>query len=683
MKVIALSGDYGYLNQIETTIKSIMAHNRDVKIYVINPDIPHEWFVKLNYYLKQVGAKIIDKKVDPGLLDQMHVSRNHISAASFGRILIPMLILEDKVLYLDSDIVVDANLDDIFSIDFGDNMLYAVPDFYHPHKFDEQGYIIDNEINDYNTGVLFINNKRWREEKVADRLLEMGKNDNLANGDQTIINDYFKGRIGQLNPKYNYQIGYELTGDKMYRYILSSLKTVTHPQIIHYVTGDKPYKLLSIGSLRDKWWDYCNLEWPEIISEGEANQYEDKGLTFDGEAFVFTNVAEIQNVEQLIKKLPNIHFNIAAYTTMAFLLIKLTAYDNVTLYPNILEKRLNKVINEANIYLDINYGHKANEIIERVLQKNIPMFAFDQTKSHNLNYDNYQVFHDDQIDEMATSINNTIKTNPKFNIEVKNINESLDLILKNKKSVVRFGDGEFDLIKGVSIAYQNYEPELANRLKKIILNGNFNNTLVCLPDVFENLNCYNSYAKYFYESAFLPNNFHFLKEIEKTNNWYGSTFISRPYIDLVDKSKSAETFAKLKQLWQGRDILIIEGALTRSGVGNDLFADAKSIKRILCPAKDSYQQIDQIEQAIRANAENRLILLMLGPTAKVIVDDLQDLSNQMIDIGHIDSEYEWFKMGATHKVKLANKHTAEFNYDEDIAAVHDQAYQNEIVARIE
>ncbi len=63
MKVIALSGDYGYLNQIETTIKSIIVHNRDVKIYVINPDIPHEWFVNLNYYLKQVGAEIVDKKL--------------------------------------------------------------------------------------------------------------------------------------------------------------------------------------------------------------------------------------------------------------------------------------------------------------------------------------------------------------------------------------------------------------------------------------------------------------------------------------------------------------------------------------------------------------------------------------------------------------------------------------------
>ena len=134
----------------------------------------------------------------------------------------------------------------------------------------------------------------------------------------------------------------------------------------------------------------------------------------------------------------------------------------------------------------------------------------------------------------------------------------------------------------------------------------------------------------------------------------------------------------MKQLWSGRDLLIVEGALTRSGVGNGLFTKTKSIKRIIAPSKNAYQKIDQIEQMIRENAEDRLVLLMLGPTAKVIVDDLQDLDNQLIDLGHIDSEYEWFKIGATYKVKLKNKHTAEFNFDENIEAVHDQTYENEL-----
>ena len=670
MKVIVLSGDYGYLNQIETTIKSIIVHNRDVKIYVINPDIPHEWFVNLNCYLHQIDSCVIDAKVDPDRLKNMHPSFEYIDSSAFGRFLIPELVQEDKVLYLDSDLIVTSNLDDLFNTDFEDKLLLAVRDY--------------NEFMFFNSGVMLINNRKWKENQVTDSLIKMSENRKLLNGDQTVINDLFQGQIGELNLTYNYQIGFEKEAFwNNLDQTLGYLDKVPNPKIIHYVTPDKPFNLVSTSSLRDKWWHYRNLEWSEIISKcGNFKKSEIKDLSFDGEALIFATVAETENIEELIQKMPNIRFNIAAYTGMAFLLLKLTQYDNVRLFPTIIGKTLDKEIDQADIYLDINYGPKANEVIERIVQKNIPIFAFDQTKSQNLNYDNYQVFPDDQIDEMATSINNIVKTNLKLNIEVKDVNKSLDLILENRKSVVRFGDGEFDLIRGDSIPYQNYEPELAEKLKKIILRGNFNNTLVCLPDVFKGLNRYNHYAADFYKSIFFPKNDHFLKEIAQTNNWFGSTFISRPYIDLVDKSKSAETFTKLKQLWQGQNLLIVEGALTRSGVGNDLFAGAKSIKRIICPSKNSYRQIDQIEQAIRVNADNRLILLMLGPTAKVIVDDLQDLSNQMIDIGHVDSEYEWFKMGATCKVKLENKHTAEFNYDEDISAVHDQAYQDEIVARI-
>lgn len=44
-KVFVLAGDYGYIRQIETTLKSICYHNSDVKAYIFNQDIPQEWFV--------------------------------------------------------------------------------------------------------------------------------------------------------------------------------------------------------------------------------------------------------------------------------------------------------------------------------------------------------------------------------------------------------------------------------------------------------------------------------------------------------------------------------------------------------------------------------------------------------------------------------------------------------------
>lgn len=76
---------------------------------------------------------------------------------------------------------------------------------------------------------------------------------------------------------------------------------------------------------------------------------------------------------------------------------------------------------------------------------------------------------------------------------------------------------------------------------------------------------------------------------------------------------------------------------------------------------------------------------MLGPTAKVIVAGLvAQLTNQMIDIGHIDSEYEWMKMGATSKVKIPHKHTAEFNFDDkQVKLEKDSDFDNQIISTIE
>lgn len=69
-------------------------------------------------------------------------------------------------------------------------------------------------------------------------------------------------------------------------------------------------------------------------------------------------------------------------------------------------------------------------------------------------------------------------------------------------SVVRFGDGEFDIIDGKSIPYQIYNKNLADRMKSIILNGSNEQLLVCLPDIFKNMSRYTKNCKNFYYESF-------------------------------------------------------------------------------------------------------------------------------------------------------------------------------------
>ena len=262
-------------------------------------------------------------------------------------------------------------------------------------------------------------------------------------------------------------------------------------------------------------------------------------------------------------------------------------------------------------------------------------------------------------------------------IKVLDNDASLDFIKKNNCSVARFGDGEVDIINGKSIPYQVYDSNLAEDLRHILERQSDQEFLVCLPDVFEHVERYNSSAQLFWNSHF--EQYESFYQTELMSDWYGSTFLSRPYIDLVDKSQAKSYFDKLKQLWENKDVLIVEGTTSRSGVGNDLFDNAKSIKRIIGPSKNAYSKAKELFEAIQEHGKDKLVLLMLGPTAKVLAAALSTKGIQAIDLGHIDSEYEWFKRQVTHKVKLENKHTAEFNQDHGVLPEIDETYISQIV----
>lgn len=65
-KAIVLAGDYGYIRQIETTLKSICYHNSDIKVYIFNQDIPQEWFISTRGKMLYRNSDIVDIKMFQG-----------------------------------------------------------------------------------------------------------------------------------------------------------------------------------------------------------------------------------------------------------------------------------------------------------------------------------------------------------------------------------------------------------------------------------------------------------------------------------------------------------------------------------------------------------------------------------------------------------------------------------------
>ena len=806
-KTIVLAGDRNYTTQLETTIKSILYHNRDVKIYILNQDIIPDWFRKPRKIARMLGSEIIDVKLPEQTVFQNWKKQAHISSIAYARYFIPDYIQEDTVLYLDCDLLINDKLDNLFEQDIEECYIAAIRDA------NGQGF---------NTGVLLINNKKWRQEELKERLIEQsiittkeveeGRFEHF-NGDQTIFNQVLQDDWLELDRAYNLQVGHDVVA--LYNNWQEHLAFNDKPVVIHFTTYRKPWTTLIANRYRDLWWELHDLEWTKIlqhhIGEFELISPLDKGFS----CLTLTNSQDLEGIEELVTALPDVVFHIAAWTDMGDKLTKLAVYDNVRLYPQIVPPVLDKLKKLTNLYLDINQGSEVESILRDVSNFGIPILSFSNTQhgmydqivfdkeninlmieaikdyaSHSrfLKDYNQEIFHCliftdtqdiEQLDYLAQSLpqvmfdvaawtdmgpklyelqNNyqNIRLHPAITSEkleqlkvrmglyldiscghsthdvvksvyemnkiifsfestqhglfgqqiysskspermveaikniisgtfkarrpaimVKDIDQTLDYIIENQSSIIRFGDGEMDLMLGKSIPYQVYDENLASQLKKIIALQSDEQLVIGLPNVFADRSNFTPAAEAFWK-VHLEHHLKDYVELARAG-WYGTTFVSRPYIDYMDKSKSFSQFEKLKQIWENEDILIVEGVTSRSGVGNDLFDGATSIKRIICPSHNAYSRIEEIQEAVLQYAENRLILCMLGPTAKILSYNLFEKGYRVLDIGHIDSEYEWMKMGADTKVKFNHKHTAEHNFDQDIEFIEDETYNSQVV----
>ncbi|RSJ88909.1 MULTISPECIES: SP_1767 family glycosyltransferase [Streptococcus] len=810
-KTIVLAGDCNDTRQLETTIKSILYYNRDVKIYILNQDIMPDWFRKPRKIARMLGSDIIDVKLPEQDIFHAWIKQTHISSIAYARYFIPDYIQEDTVLYLDCDLLVNDKLDSLFEQDIKEHYIAAIRDA------NGQGF---------NTGVLLINNEKWRQEKLKERLIEQsiltikeveeGRFENF-NGDQTIFNQVLQDDWLELDRAYNLQVGHDVVA--LYNNWQEHLAFNDKPVVIHFTTYRKPWTTLIANRYRDLWWQFHDLEWSQILQHHIGEFELISPLDKEFSCLTLTNSQDLEGIEELVTALPDVVFHIAAWTDMGDKLTKLAIHDNVRLYPQIVPPVLDRLKKSTSFYLDINHGSADENFLKSFKEQGKTLLAFQSTqhgeigqivfengkvsfmidaikdfkkqghftcfrqlpsltcltftasqdieqldylaehlpnvvfqvaawtdmgpKLYDLSnrYPNIQLYPAisrnkleelkekmdvyldinlltstaDMVAEMAhlskpilafyksqngnngqrlyssehpermlvdlqKLINKDMLEKPLDIIQVKGIDETLDYIIEHNSSLVRFGDGEINMLAGHSIPYQDYDEELVSIMRDIIGQESREDLVVCLPDAFSDRFRFTSWAIPFWKDH-MDHYMDFYREL-CSDSWYGSTFVSRPYIDFEDKSQAKSQFQKLKSIWKNRDLLIVEGATSRSGVGNDLFDEANSIKRIICPSHSAFSRVHEIEDEIEKYAGGRLILCMLGPTAKVLAYHLSQKGYQVLDIGHIDSEYEWMKMGAKTKVKFSHKHTAEYNFDQDIEFIEDETYNSQIVAKI-
>ena len=74
-------------------------------------------------------------------------------------------------------------------------------------------------------------------------------------------------------------------------------------------------------------------------------------------------------------------------------------------------------------------------------------------------------------------------------------------------------------------------------------------------------------------------------------------------------------------------------------------------------------------------------MIARGPAGKVLAYDLVQVGYQVVDVGQIDMDYEWYLAGQGIRVPIANKYVSQLP-PAVVEEVHDKVYKEQIICRI-
>ncbi|MFR7874246.1 MAG: glycosyltransferase family 8 protein [Christensenellales bacterium] len=214
-------------------------------------------FVDLNYYINKVKDKLY--------------TRDYYSATTYFRLFIPDLYPQyDKVLYLDSDIVVLSDIADLYNIDMEDNLVAAAPDdvIQTIKVFQEYAELVVG-VTDYkryfNAGILLMNLEELRKFKFQDKFLYLlSKVKFSVAQDQDYLNRLCKGRVKLLENTWDRM---PIGGDVVKREDL---------HLIHYNLAFKPWHFEDI-LYKEYFWKYAQqTEFFDTIQRIKENYSEEE-----------------------------------------------------------------------------------------------------------------------------------------------------------------------------------------------------------------------------------------------------------------------------------------------------------------------------------------------------------------------------------------------------------------------
>lgn len=259
---VVFAADDNYVPQLTTTVYSAMKNADSSYFYdvvVLQRNIAWDKQERLRDFFKQFPNMSLRFTNVERELSGYDLSTNnaHISIETYYRFLIQKLLpFYDKVLYLDSDIVINGDIAKLYNTDLQGKMLGAIRDIdflanlnvKHGKRMEYAKNVLKmkNPYDYFQAGVLVLNTKAMRERYTIRQWLTYASNPAFIYNDQDVLNAHCEGEVLYLPWEWN--VVHDCGGRVGNLFVQAPndiydayMRSRNNPQIIHYAGFQKPW----------------------------------------------------------------------------------------------------------------------------------------------------------------------------------------------------------------------------------------------------------------------------------------------------------------------------------------------------------------------------------------------------------------------------------------------------------
>lgn len=289
--VVACAADDFFAMPLAVTASSVLANlNKDcwIDFYVLDGGIKPSNKEKILQSLKGKPLEIHWVKPRSDYMEKLYFkSKSTYPISAYYRLLLPEIIPKryQKVIYLDTDVILLEDIAKLWNLELGENHMLAAMDAanrtmdwpVHLKHIDLDAMGISGKDKYLQSGVLLIDLNKWRADQISEKLLDFIANHlELPYPDMDALNFVLAKIWGELDPRWNQiPVVHNFKSWENSPYTQEQLENVVNnPFIIHYGSKPKPWNQGCTHPQRSLWYDYLH----QTAWSGWENTFLDRNI---------------------------------------------------------------------------------------------------------------------------------------------------------------------------------------------------------------------------------------------------------------------------------------------------------------------------------------------------------------------------------------------------------------------